>query len=512
MRFNKFLFFIVISGFISCNSTKSISTNAATLGDNIVIAHRGAWKTKHLPENSIASLKNAIALRYAGSEFDVHMTADDSLVINHDPTYNHLVVEKTSYADLMKFKLSNGEKLPTLREYLKAGFQKNPHTMLICEIKPSDISKERGKLIAERIVKMVHEYNVENIVRYISFDYDILLKILEIEPSAKTQYLNGTKSPETLKQDGITGMDYHFSIFKKHPEWIASAKKNHIILNAWTVDDPADMDWLIVNGFNYITTNQPELLSERIKKSPVNEGWKLSWSEEFNYNGFPDSTKWNYAEGGEGYGNRELQYYTKADTNNVIVKDGKLFITALKQTKGKNEYTSARLNTQNKAEFKYGRIEIRAKLPAGRGTWPAIWMLGKNRAEAGWPTCGEIDIMEHVGYDKDTIHGTIHTQAYNHMKGTQKGKTIFIENPYTAFHTFSIEWSPEKIDFLMDGVVYNHIVNEHLSVNEWPFDQPFYLILNLAVGGDWGGRKGIDESIFPATMVVDYVRVFEKNK
>ncbi len=119
--------------------------------------------------------------------------------------------------------------------------------------------------------------------------------------------------------------------------------------------------------------------------------------------------------------------------------------------------------------------------------------------------------MEHVGYDPDSIHGTIHTKAYNHMKGTQKGKTIFIKNPYSEFNTYAIEWTPEKIDFLVNDVVYNHIENEHLSTAEWPFDQPFYLILNLAVGGNWGGKKGIDENVFPATMEVDYLRVYQQN-
>jgi beta-glucanase (GH16 family) len=165
--------------------------------------------------------------------------------------------------------------------------------------------------------------------------------------------------------------------------------------------------------------------------------------------------------------------------------------------------------TEDLAEWQYGWIEVRAKLPKGRGMWPAIWMLSESRREVGWPECGEIDIMEHVGYDNDTIHGTIHTKAYNHMKGTQKGKTIFIENPNDEFHVFAIEWTPEKIDFMLDGVVYNHIENEHKTTAEWPFDQKFYLILNVAVGGGWGGRKGIDESIFPQRMVVDYVRVFQ---
>ncbi|MBL0147145.1 MAG: family 16 glycosylhydrolase [Chitinophagaceae bacterium] len=239
------------------------------------------------------------------------------------------------------------------------------------------------------------------------------------------------------------------------------------------------------------------------------KSWELVWSDEFNNTELPDSTNWGYDIGGHGWGNNELQYYTKADTTNAIVKNGKLYITAHKQTKEKNNYTSARLVSKNKAEFKYGRFEISAKLPAGRGTWPAIWMLGKNLPQTGWPLCGEIDIMEHVGYNKDSIFGTIHSKAYNHMIGTQKGKGIFITNPYTQFHVYAIEWTQEKIDFMVDNVVYNHIENEHLSTNEWPFDQPFYFLLNLAVGGGWGGKMGVDETVFPATMEIDYVRVFQ---
>jgi beta-glucanase (GH16 family) len=128
----------------------------------------------------------------------------------------------------------------------------------------------------------------------------------------------------------------------------------------------------------------------------------------------------------------------------------------------------------------------------------------------GWPESGEIDIMEHVGYDNDTIHGTIHTKAYNHMKGTQKGKSIFIENPNEEFHVFSIEWTPDKIDFLLDDVVYNQIKNENKTTAEWPFDKKFYLILNAAVGGMWGGQKGIDDTIFPQQMIIDYIRVYQR--
>lgn len=243
------------------------------------------------------------------------------------------------------------------------------------------------------------------------------------------------------------------------------------------------------------------------------EGWTLHWSDEFNKNGLPDSSIWSFDTAGNayGWGNNELQYYTNKKPANAWVKDGILKITARKEKAGDKNYTSARLITKGKASFVYGRMEIRAKLPPGRGTWPAIWMLGENIGEAGWPACGEIDIMEHVGYEKDSIYGTIHSQTYNHVKGTQKTKAIFIKNPYTAYHVYSIEWTPDRMDFYVDDLLYNSVQNEHLTEKEWPFDKPFFFILNLAVGGNWGGKMGVDEKVFPATMEVDYVRVYKKN-
>lgn len=267
--------------------------------------------------------------------------------------------------------------------------------------------------------------------------------------------------------------------------------------------------WLYTNDFNFIATNEPELLFKEIKKSSVNRGMRLVWSDEFNYTGLPDSAKWNYETGGHGWGNNEKQFYTEADTMNAIVKDGVLSIIARKEKHNGNNYTSARLSTKGKADWTYGRIEISAKLPAGRGLWPAGWMLGNNIKTEGWPDCGEIDIMEHVGFKKDTVFGTVHTGAYNHMKGTQKGIETLIENPYTQFHTFAIEWTPEKIDFLLDGEKYYHFSNEHKTNAEWPFDKPFFLLLNMAVGGNLGGQKGIDDSAFPATYQIDYVRVYQ---
>ncbi len=255
--------------YISCRASINSSKPAIHFAKNCVVAHRGAFKKNNLPENSIASLKEAIRLGCTGSEFDVRMTADDSLIINHDPTYHNLPIEKTNYADLIVFKLSNGEKLPTLREYILAGLQNNDSTRLVCEIKPSEISKERGKLIAGKVLRLFRDLRAEEQVAYISFDYDILKKIIEINPLAHTQYLDGNKSPDQLKADGIGGADYHFAVFQLHPDWVKSAKRNDITLNAWTVNEAADMDHFISEGFDFITTNEPELLFERIKYGAV---------------------------------------------------------------------------------------------------------------------------------------------------------------------------------------------------------------------------------------------------
>jgi glycerophosphoryl diester phosphodiesterase len=249
----------------ACSSSRKATSSQTAFADNPVVAHRGAWKTKQLPENSIASLREAIALHCTGSEFDIHRTSDDSLVINHDPNFFKLPIEKTDYATLAKNKLSNGETLPTLREYLLAGLQNNTSTRLILEIKPSAISKERGQETAARVVKLVEELHAQTMSAYISFDYEILKKILRLDPKAHTQYLEANQPPEQVKADGIAGIDYHYSAFKTHPEWIESAKKNKLILNAWTVNDTTTMDWLLQNKFDLITTNEPELLMERVR-------------------------------------------------------------------------------------------------------------------------------------------------------------------------------------------------------------------------------------------------------
>jgi beta-glucanase (GH16 family) len=234
--------------------------------------------------------------------------------------------------------------------------------------------------------------------------------------------------------------------------------------------------------------------------------WELAWSDEFEGEGLPDAEKWDYEEGF--IRNNEAQYYTRQRQENARLEGGNLVIEARKEAFAEGQYTSASLVTRGKAEFTYGRIEVRAQLPTGTGTWPAIWMLGVNIDTVGWPACGEIDIMENVGFDPDRIHANIHTQAYNHVKKTNKGASLLAERPYEIFHVYAVEWFPDHLDFYLDEQKYFTFRNENTGPETWPYDQPHYLILNLAIGGSWGGMKGIDEAIFPQRFVIDYVRVY----
>jgi licheninase len=247
------------------------------------------------------------------------------------------------------------------------------------------------------------------------------------------------------------------------------------------------------------------------------EGWTLVWNDEFEGEGLPDASKWSYNVGGHGWGNDELQNYTENRLRNARLENGNLVIEAVKESFEGSDYTSARLVTKGKGDWTYGRFEIRAKLPSGRGTWPAIWMLAsQNEYGAGfWPDNGEIDIMEHVGYDPDVVHSTVHTLAYNHRSGTQKGDQITVSNARSAFNVYRIEWDERAITAYVNDELYFHFRNERLTepsagFAEWPFDKPFHVILNIAVGGDWGGAQGVDDSIWPQRMEVDYVRVYKK--
>ncbi|MCB0736996.1 MAG: family 16 glycosylhydrolase [Bacteroidetes bacterium] len=235
---------------------------------------------------------------------------------------------------------------------------------------------------------------------------------------------------------------------------------------------------------------------------------QLVWNDEFDVDGAPDKLKWGFDIGGHGWGNGEAQYYASS-LKNAFVEDGKLIIKAIKEQNAGNDYTSARLVSKGKGDWKYGTIEVRAKLPEGRGTWPAIWMLPTDNVYGGWPNSGEIDIMEHVGYQQNKIHGTVHTGHFNHLKGTQKGGSINQKGVSKEFHVYSINWFENKIDFYLDGNKYFTFNNEDNSSSKWPFDQYFHLVMNIAIGGSWGGVQGIDNSIFPQQMEIDYVRVYE---
>lgn len=244
----------------------------------------------------------------------------------------------------------------------------------------------------------------------------------------------------------------------------------------------------------------------------VDKNWKFestaTWSDEFDYDGLPATAKWDYDLGGSGWGNNEKQNYTNSIANGSV-GNGMLTITAKKESSGSMAYSSARLVTRNKMDVLYGRIEVKAKLPSGKGTWPAIWMLPTDRAYGDWPKSGEIDIMEHVGYDQDNVHFTTHSEAYYFKINTQKSSTKKIAGVSTAFHTYRVDWTPYAIRGYFDGEKVFEFVNEGKTYKEWPFDKRFHLLLNVAVGGDWGGAQGIDDTIFPQKMEIDYVRYFK---
>jgi beta-glucanase (GH16 family) len=261
----------------------------------------------------------------------------------------------------------------------------------------------------------------------------------------------------------------------------------------------------------------------------VADDWKLVWSDEFDRPGLPDPARWSYE---TGYiRNHERQFYTQARRENARVEGGFLVIEGRKEHypipdadpsakaagRSRNgspqeiaEFTSASVTTRGKAAWTYGRIEVRAKLPSGRGTWPAIWTLGTDIGEVDWPRCGEIDIMEFVGFQPGMIHANIHTPKYNHAAKTGKGDRVAIADVSEAFHVYAIEWDARKIDVFVDARKYFTYRNEGTGRDAWPFDRDQYLILNLAIGGDWGGQKGIDNRSFPQRYTIDYVRVYQR--
>jgi len=239
--------------------------------------------------------------------------------------------------------------------------------------------------------------------------------------------------------------------------------------------------------------------------------WKLVWEDEFEgpANSLPNSANWSYDIGGGGWGNNELQYYTNQPVNVCLDGSGNLKITALKTSNSSAPYTSARIKTKGKFEFKYGRVEARMKLPSGKGIWPAFWMLGANIDQVGWPNCGEIDIMEMRGSIPNTTLVTLHGPGYS----GSSGKT----NPYTLkngrfdedYHVFAVEWYKDSIMFYVD----NDRVVKRLkqNISPWVFDNNFFIILNLAVGGTFDGNPN-SSTVFPQVMLIDYVKVYSRKE
>ena len=268
---------------------------------------------------------------------------------------------------------------------------------------------------------------------------------------------------------------------------IISITDNRMVVRAVMGGNPA-LAW-----YHIFTTIAPV-------QDPITDYTNLLWSDEFNTDGAPDASKWGYDLGAGGWGNSEAQYYTNS-ANNVIVQGGNLKITAKAENLGGSNYTSARLKSENKFEFTYGKVEVRAKLPTGGGTWPAIWMLGQNYATNTWPACGEIDMMEHKGNFPNIIHATLHYPG--HSGGNGVTNTTTSSGVSSQFHVYKTIWSPNSIKFYIDDVLFHSFTNTGTT----PFNSDFFLILNVAMGGSFGGA--IDSSFAQSSMEIDYVRVYQ---
>jgi beta-glucanase (GH16 family) len=238
---------------------------------------------------------------------------------------------------------------------------------------------------------------------------------------------------------------------------------------------------------------------------PIPAGWKLVWHDEFDGSAI-DRSSWTYDIGGGGWGNGEAEYYTSRPEN-ARVENGLLVVEARQEKYEGSYYTSARLKTQGLRAFQYGRIEARLKVPRGAGLWPAFWMLGSDFDATNWPDCGEVDIMEHVGREPDLIMGTAHGPGYSGALGLGQWNRQEYDIA-DDFHTYAVEWQPDRIDWYYDGAKYFTLTRADVGDRKWVFDHPFFIILNLAAGGTLGGVIGLDTT-FPAQLQVDYVRAFE---
>ncbi|MDX2108893.1 MAG: glycoside hydrolase family 16 protein [Verrucomicrobiota bacterium] len=269
----------------------------------------------------------------------------------------------------------------------------------------------------------------------------------------------------------------------------------------WLYTSTAFGTWLYLAGKGWSTV--PTI---------VDNEWLLVWQDEFEIDGRPDPDKWSYEVGR--VRNAELQYYTYDRAANAEVLDGNLVIRTIKESYADSDYTSASLLSRDQGDWLYARVEIRAKLPTGLGMWPALWLMPSESIYGAWPQSGEIDIMENVAFDPDRIHHTIHTENYNHTKGTQKTASFLLTNPapYEDFHTYAMEWYTNKIQMFVDGIKRFEFTKVGPNYKTWPFDRHFYIIMNSSFGGTWGGQNGVDDSVLPQEFLIDYVRVYQQRK
>jgi hypothetical protein len=320
------------------------------------------------------------------------------------------------------------------------------------------------------------------------YDYNTAgLKTVSLSPSESVVVANNVAGQTRGTMLNIADGGFMGYYIGQSSYEILSITENRMVVRAVMGGNPA-LAW-----YHIFTTIQPV-------QDPITDFTNLVWSDEFNTDGAPDTSKWGYDIGSGGWGNSELQYYTNS-SNNVIVQGGNLKITAKAQLLSGSNYTSARLKSENKFEFHYGKVEFRAKMPTGGGTWPALWMLGQNYATNTWPSCGEIDVMEHRGNIPNVIHGTLHYPG--HSGGNGITNTTTIADASTQFHIYKAIWTSNSIKFYVDDQLYHSFLNTSTT----PFNSDFFLILNVAMGGTFGGA--IDPAFVQSSMEVDYVRVYQ---
>ncbi|CAF1576734.1 unnamed protein product [Adineta ricciae] len=287
-----------------------------------------------------------------------------------------------------------------------------------------------------------------------------------------------------------------------------SASKN----DAFSTSDSSMICGVLGQHHNHVSNN----------RNPNSKGWRLIWEDNFDWTGLVDTAKWDFDVGGHGFGNNEKQYYTNNRWENARCElfphsnNGRLIIEARHEHMHGSSYTSARMKSKQK--WTYGRLQIRAKLPTGRGLWPALWMLPERQTYSNtyWPDNGEIDLMEQVGYEPARIHSSIHTKAHNHMIHTHKTDSAIVDDATSNFKIYTLDWYPDKIQTFVgdDGDPFaKHIFtwDKQGDWTKWPFDKPFFVIMNIAVGGNWGGQRGIDNNIFPGRMEIDWVRFYQQS-